>query len=554
MKLNRIVNNELITCDFNKKFEFSTTLFVAGLGTAGAVCFYTAKKQGLDVIGIEKSTFLGGTGVNTCVQSYYYGDLSGELVNINKNAQTKNISLAFTHPSETAISLNQKTVELEKQSENILLDCLLTGAILDENKLVGVEVFYKNEFLYIQAKYFVDNTDGLLSRLAGAAYCCGRADGNTMNCSKTIAFLREGKINGEWNALGFLDNLDDFEYSKKLLENETKPPFLLEKYTENDRAVFEGTQIGKRETARIQTESIISFDDLVNFKSYEKPIFYGFSAFDNVNRDLENESDNLIDWIVITYMRHCGFAFSVPLESLIVKGFENLLVIGKSLGVTHSAAAAIRMKAEMEKSGEAAAYIVKTATEFDCEIKNIPYENLKQKLEKSGCLKPLEKGFFKLRKNQKGNYIKIKMPKAKCEIKDALSSKTPHYALLEIKLHAEKYREFLYEFLQSDNELLKENSAIALGLIGDKKAIPYLREIINAQPEVIEVFNGKHYYGWLEKDIWSNFVKAICLLGRFKDEKSVLRLEEIANTKYCDELSSLRVNQFSKTALKRIKL
>ena len=109
---------------------------------------------------------------------------------------------------------------------------------------------------------------------------------------------------------------------------------------------------------------------------------------------------------------------------------------------------------------------------------------------------------------------------------------------------------------QSNNpdELLKENSAIALGLIGDKKAIPYLREIINAQPEVIEVFNGKHYYGWLEKDIWSNFVKAICLLGRFKDEKSVLRLEEIANTKYCDELSSLRVNQFSKTALKRIKL
>lgn len=554
MKLNRLCENKTVSFEFNKPFDFSTTLLVAGMGTAGALCFYTAKKNGLDVIGIEKSNFVGGTSVNACVQSYYYGDLSGELVNINNNAKTKNISQAFSHKNEIAVSLNQKTVALEKWGEGIMLESLLTGAVLDENRLIGVEVFYKNKFLYIKAKYFADNLDGLLSRLAGAEFFVGRADKNTMNCSKTISYLKDGKINGEWNALGFLDGLNDFEYSEKLLSNEIKPPILLEKYSENDRAVFEGTQIGKREGIRIKTDYVISFDDLVNFKTYEKPLFYGFSAFDNVNQDLENESDNLVDWIVITYMRHSGFTFCVPLESLLPKGTENLLVIGKSLGVTHSASSAIRMKAEMEKSGEAAANIVKIADEIGCGLRKIDYDILKQRLIKSGCLNPLEKGFFKLRKDENGNYKKINLPKNADELKQILSSKTPHYALLEIKLDGEKFKNDLYEFLKSDNKILKENSAVALALLGDKKALPYLREIIKGEPEIVEIFNGAHYYGWLEKDIYSNFQKAIILLGRFKDKESQNRLEQIAKTNYSDEFFCLRLNQYAKSALKRIKL
>lgn len=561
MVLKTIKNGNTVLEQFCESFDYETDLLVAGLGTAGANCLYTAIKNGINCIGVEKQSIIGGTGTAGCVQDYYYGQIAGIVTEINKQADNSCESTfckSYAHPTEVSINASAKSFAFENASDknySILLDCVITGVITDNNKIIGVRAFYNNCFINIKAKFIADNTNGNVCFLAGCDSLSGRESDNlTMRVSKTVNYYENGKTHGEWCSLGYIDRLDEFTLSQKMLENEIKPPLLLEKYTDKKRAVFEGTLLGKREVKRVLTDYVITFDDLINFKNYDKPIFYGFASFDNVNDELENETENLVNWIEICYMRHYGLSFSVPLESLLPKGLDNILVIGKALGTTHDTSSLIRMKAEMEKCGEAAAYTVKLALDYDCDLREIDYSKLKKLLIKSGCLTPLEDGFFSLRKSENGEREKVIFPKSTQEIKLGLSSETPQFALFEIlRTNGENIKEQLYEWIESDNKALKNNSAIALGLIKDKKAIAPLKEIINATPTVHNRFNGEHYFSWLQNDMWSDFIKAVILLGRFKDKALLNDLEVLKQKEYSEILKRLRVYQYIEKAIEQIK-
>lgn len=561
MILNTLKNRKIVSEQFSGKFDYETDLLVAGLGTAGAVCYYTAVKHGIKCLGIEKTSFFGGTGTAACVQDYYYGQLSGELNNINKIADEvgeKCFVAAKRHPTEYSNLSSSKSYAFEMQnqnSKNILFNCTVTGVLVEGDTVCGVRAFYDGKFININAKLVADNTNGFVSKLAGCEMIGGRnSDNNTMRASKTISFLKGDKVSGEWCSLGYIDNLNEYKLSEKYLSFEVKPPLLLEKYSDENRPVFEGTIVGKRETERVKTEHIITFDELINFKTYEKPIFYGFSSFDNVNEELEKESENLVNWILVCYMRHMGLTFQVPFESILPKGKDGIMVIGKALGTTHDAAALVRMKAEMEKCGEAAASAAAIALSDNCKIAEIDYNKLKSMLIKSGCLKAEPFGIYELRKNKNGMRDKIELPKTPEEIKSGLLSEKPQFALFVIfKTKGEGLKEQLYAWLENENKILRNNSAIALGLIKDKKCLPVLREIISDEPEIHNVFNGKHYYGWLESDLWSDFIKAIILLGRFKDKASLQLLKNLKTKEFSGSLKWMRIYNFIDETIKEIK-
>ena len=101
MVLKTIKNGNIITEKFSGKFDFETDLLVAGLGTAGAVCFYNAVKAGIKCIGIEKQSILGGTATAACVQDYYYGQLTGSLEKINKTGLSMMLMISSTCPLNT---------------------------------------------------------------------------------------------------------------------------------------------------------------------------------------------------------------------------------------------------------------------------------------------------------------------------------------------------------------------------------------------------------------------------------------------------------------------
>lgn len=560
MIIKTIKDGKFVEEEFSGKFDFETDLLVAGLGTAGAVCFYNAVKNGVKCIGVEKQNILGGTATSACVQDYYYGHLSGSLKKINKAADVltqKSFSPARSHPSEYSVSLSAKTVALESAENSdsaIALGCVITGVIMNEKTVVGIRAFYRKRFINIKTKIIADNTNGFVCTLAGGKTIGGRkSDNKTMRASKTVSFLQNGKTNGEWCSLGFIDGLDEYELTEKYLKAETTPPILLEKYEDNKRPVFEGTMIGKRETARIRTKYDVTFDDLINFKKHEKPIFYGFSSFDNTNEDLELENENLQNWISICYMRHTGLTYCVPFESILPKRVKGIMVIGKALGATHEAASLLRMKAEMEKCGEAAAYIAMLAIKNDCDVADIDYATLKTMLTASGCLKEIPLSIFDLRKNENGAYENIELPNTKEEVLEGLKSEKPQFALFAVLKSNGKYNTALYSALKSEDKTLKTNSAIALGLLKDEKCLPYLREIISAEPDVHKVSNGKHYFDWLEQDLWSNFIKAVILLGRMKDTTSLETLKRLKNKDFNETLKSLRIYQYIDEAIKAIK-
>ena len=71
----------------------------------------------------------------------------------------------------------------------------------------------------------------------------------------------------------------------------------------------------------------------------------------------------------------------------------------------------------------------------------------------------------------------------------------------------------------ADNLMLKYNCAIALGIIKDKRALPVLREIVKNR--------SSFFFKDCRRTNQLRSVIAICLLGRFRDIKSIDILSEI---------------------------
>ena len=81
----------------------------------------------------------------------------------------------------------------------------------------------------------------------------------------------------------------------------------------------------------------------------------------------------------------------------------------------------------------------------------------------------------------------------------------------------------LLQWLKADQGSLTTNSAIALGMLGDKSGLCCLRKIVRTFPEIPEeVPKGRYYL---------DFAKAITLIGRLQDEQCIEDLFDIMD---CD--------------------
>jgi len=90
-----------------------------------------------------------------------------------------------------------------------------------------------------------------------------------------------------------------------------------------------------------------------------------------------------------------------------------------------------------------------------------------------------------------------------------------------LQLLGEKCIEKLIEFTESENQNLRYNSAIALGLLKDKRSIPILREIVKNRCE--------YHYLDCRRSNQMRSVIGIYLLGKFGDKDIIFELADILN-------------------------
>ena len=475
-------------------------LVIVGLGTAGAISLLQAARMGKSVLGIDSSDTMGGTITAGLITAYYYGspgglyeevdrellELKGEGIHSSPSRPydpAEGWKPGYFHPDAKAWLLEQKVLQAGGRFQ---YDTVVTGLFLEGEqpvrRIAGLELFSKGKRKRISCDMVIDGTsEGKIARMAGCSFSFGREGDRRAQPFSCVLQARTGP----WQFTTFIDSGymeegNPLERGEALWRSYSTTPYLLDCYTDDPVYVKTGRMPGEREGRRIQTRKVLTFQDFVDGKLNDPPLFYADANMDNHGKDVAMESQLHNDWMTAAFLWCVAASVPVPADAMLSKEVENLLLCGKHLGVDHDLAPALRMARDMQKSGEAAAVLACLALEMGCSPGKVPYERAAALLRKSGCLS--EKNNLGLRDthlSQKG--VPFQWYTELEPLQNGLHKDYPGIAIWSAKRLLEDGREDVRQQLRrnvssSDTDTAPA-SAFALALAGDPACLPLLRQL-----------------------------------------------------------------------------
>ena len=558
MILREIINETVHTSVAEPVFEETYDLVVVGLGTAGAVSLIAAGREGLSVLGVEQLGEMGGIGTSGGICYYYFGAEGGLYTEIDCKAG--DLRQSFFHEKNMH---DTKSLALEREAEacgaKVKYNCIVTGVYMEENKLRGLRLFQNGRVIAVLAGKIIDATgEALVCHIAGGKSCFGREFDHQAQPATSVSILADkgGRIFATNKDAGFVDPRNPREVSRVIINSNTFPMYLKDDYAnEESKFIAVAPLFGIREGRLIKGRKRLQMNDVAGRKKKEdKPLFYTFCNLDNHGKDIAFDNEDLCDWMVASGLWGVLMSVAVPMEALIPDGLENIIVAGRCLSVDHNLAAGIRMQRDMAKCGEAAAIVCSEALKKRISLSDVKDDNIVDKLKANKCLNEENNvGFMERVANQ---YFGYPLPELKttAEIIEWLSGEKPGWAIWEARTLAAKtgqsdestaktnvarkqeLAEALIRCINSEEENLSRNAALALGIMGGKEAVNKLREMA-AEPDNYVPKSSLKY-------VYTRGVSAIYLLGKLGDTGSVDLLFDILERRGRTELLDFEYGEF----------
>lgn len=511
-------------------FDAECDVLVVGLGTAGAIAAIAAAEQGCQVIGADAAPLPGGVGTAACVWDYYYGARGGLYRQVDRDADEilkKGLYLSTEREGVSTYPTSVKSLALEKALDSLGVTChygaVVTAVYTDGDCVCGAELLGDRP-MRIRAKAVIDGADGAVCRLLGLSGMGGRrSDGKTARFARTVAMRdAEGRLCGAWHQGDALpQDVTTEEMSDSYYKWSAQPPCYPERFGKGNRLYGLGCVTGVREVPCVETEETYTFLDYLNGKRPEKVAFYALSQLDNSCADVWNEDDDFVDWRVLCELNPYAFSVGVSPDMMIAKGQKNLLLGGKHIGTGHIMTSGVRMRSDMEKCGEAAGVLAALSVAHRCSpaaVAESHFDEYRRILAESGCYDAdNDRGVCDLNLPDGEMWKSCNLPQNREELKRSLMSTTPGLGLLALRLNRFPIDETVAAWLGSDHRLLRENTAVAMGMRGDVRALPVLRTILQGDTETVTHYWDEWQYFWYSTTELCNFVKAACLLARFRD-------------------------------------
>ncbi len=528
------------------KEEFEVV--VCGLGTAGSIAAVVSGESGAKTLGLETEALIGGIPTAGHVLGYYYGGEGGRYEDSDKKAYKNNKHFALANKIFFDHLLPDAKVEvLENESEtagvNIKYRAFVYDVIKEKNKVTGLRYVCENKLYEVRCKYVIDATgEADICALAGVHTIRGRENDSKVQpfsvCTMTVD---KDSVKSYYCDNGYINPNCADEYSKVLIDTYTQKMFLKQKYDNETFFSVIAPMPGTREGRHIKAVKNISFKDYLSGFKGAKPLFYAYSNMDTHGTEHAFESDIYIEWAVVSRLRKKLFAVPVCAENLIPENVDGIIAAGKGIGVEHDISPCVRMKRDMQKSGEAAARFACMCIKANSALLQLDYAEIKAELEKTGCL------------DEKNNKTELNIGKLEDGTKICVNGEwyknidTIHEKMKDKKLssiaifsaYMLDIRENLKEWLNEND--ISYNAVLALGLLGDKSALPVLRERVKKHPLMDTSSN---------RDDLLDDMSAIYLAGKMSDAESV---EDIINIFEKSKNNEMR-NQylfFSINAIKR---
>lgn len=143
---------------------------------------------------------------------------------------------------------------------------------------------------------------------------------------------------------------------------------------ENARILETPTQVGVRETRRLQGIYEMDAYDIVEGRHFEDGVALGSWPIDI--HDPEGKK------LIVTEM-HKGTYYQIPYRSMVCESVENLIVVGRAISATHEAFASTRVSPICMAMGQAAG-IAASLLQKGQHVKDVDIKKLKVRLEETG--------------------------------------------------------------------------------------------------------------------------------------------------------------------------
>lgn len=518
--------SENIGVRFDEKYD----ICVVGLGTAGAVALIAAAKKGLNVLGVEKTNYLGGVGTGGGIHSYYYGSTGGLQSEIDKETMAIGRDLAGNnvkgfHPEAKKVVLENMAKEA---GASIQFSSTVLAVYREGNSVVGFQLKTPEGILNIASKFVIDcSGEGDFSVLAGATFTYGREynkEAQPYSAPRTYV-MKDGKINGANYDAGYVDTKDANAFSEAIIKGHAL--HLREVFTKDDRYVCLSPHLGIREGRFIEGEDKLTFENLIYNKAVNQPVMELYSHHDTHSSDFAFESKLVQEWVVVCGLWSKDISGGLPIGSFIPKGLNGLLVAGRCMSMDHDASQSFRMQRDMQKAGEIAAIMAATAIQKNIIVKNINYDELLVELK--------EKGLYQKK------WLNLCEPVTDIEqIKKCFMDLTTGFTVWSCKLMGAEIETHLLQWLESADKNLANNAAFALALRGNRACLPKLREMIRTKDAT--VFKGSH-------KLCAFYIAAVYLASQLGDFEV---LEDIKNIFISPDVKNFDDVSFSVMALKTL--
>lgn len=411
-------------------------LIVAGGGLSGVAAAIAAARENIKVLIIEKNGFLGGMATAGLVNPFMAYSLwtgpwqydwnkkvnQGIFAEILANLEKLNGLKDYVVFNEEILKLVLDNM-LKENGIDVLFHTSISKVERKHNKIDSIYVSNKAGITCYKSDYFVDATgDADLSAYAGCKYKLGRdqdsfcqpmtlcfriakvdkskLDHNLIN-KKYIEAKEKGLINNpREDVLIFPTMIDDvlhFNSTRIVGKSAIDPQDLTEAEIEGRRQAYElfrflkdnipafknsellmsASQIGIRESRRIEGEYTITEDDILSTKKFEDSIARGTYSIDIHNP--EGTGTKIQD---IPY----GNYYTIPYRALVPKGIYNLIVAGRPISATHEAHSAYRIMPICTCIGEGAGIAASIAIKEDIRFKEVDYKKIQVLLDKNKAL------------------------------------------------------------------------------------------------------------------------------------------------------------------------
>lgn len=381
--------------------ELETDYLVAGGGMAGFSNALSAARNGLKVVLIQNRSRLGGNASSEIRMHICGASALGQVWRETGVLEEVMLTESYINPQRCWEMLDYVMYDKVVSNPNItlLFDTMLYDVAVKGNKIHEIQAYCSQteEIYKVKAKYFADCTgDGTLAALSGAEFMRGRESkaqyneplgldtpdditmGNSLlfqsrehdqpmpfkapTWARKYEFsdfkhrrIRSWEYGYWWVELGGLENI--VQDGQKIRHDLMGVVFGVWDYiknsgnhpeSENWALSWFGAVPGKRESRRITGDYVLTQNDILKLENFDDRVAYGgWPLDDHLPAGMDDTSLSPFRSIPLKG------PYSIPLRSLYSKSFENLVMAGRNISVTHVALSTTRVMATCATLGQA---------------------------------------------------------------------------------------------------------------------------------------------------------------------------------------------------------